>query len=273
MIETISNYSKATDFLKDWIEFKKSKRAGFSMRRLCSLLALKSPNYMALILDGKRALTIDIGLRLAKQMSLSKTESDYFISLIEAENSLSDRDQELHEKKVLRSRRHLKTEFVEESQIKFVAEWYHMLVRELALLPEFEFSPRYVVKKLNQRISLEEAESSLQLLKNQGLIAQRDDSSWFSTDKVLDTGDTVFDRELMEKHHAATLRMWSEGLATLNPKEQQLGLLHIPIATEKIPELRDRIRRFQDELIGWLVEEKNPDRVVQVGTYLIPFDK
>ncbi len=273
MIEAISKYSNARDFVGAWIEFKKSKRAGFSMRRLCTLLELRSPNYLKLILDGKRALTIELGLKLSKQMGLPKSESDFFISLIEAEGSSNDHENDLNQRKVLRGRRHLETEKISEDKHELVANWFHLLVRELTFLPDFEFSPAYVVRKLCGRISLEEAARSLDLLVAHGLIEKLPPGNWRSTDKVLDTGNETFQRSAMLEHHAATLKVWSESLARLNSNEQELGLLHVPISTEKIPELRRRIQQFQDELIGWLMTEENPDRVVQVGTYLIPFDR
>ncbi len=279
MIETISQYSNARDFVGAWIEFKKSKRAGFSMRRLCTLLELRSPNYLKLILDGKRALTIELGLKLSKQMGLPKSESDFFISLIEAEGSANDHENELNQRKVLRGRRHLETETFTEDKHELVASWFHLLVRELTFLPDFEFSPAYIVRKLSGRITVEEAARSLELLVSHGLIEnvtmKTADSGavWRSTDKVLDTGNETFQRSAMLEHHAATLKVWSQSLGRLNSAEQELGLLHVPISTEKIPELRRRIQQFQDELIGWLMTEENPDRVVQVGTYLIPFDR
>ena len=273
LIETISQYSNARDFVGAWIEFKKSKRAGFSMRRLCALLELKSPNYLKLILDGKRGLTIDLGLKLSKHMGLAQPQSDYFISMIEAESSNSDQDFELNQRKILRGRRHLKTETVSEDKHELVSSWFHLLVRELTFLSDFEFSPDYVVRKLSGRIALNEAQRSLDLLLKYGLIAQGVNGKWTSTDKVLDTGDETFARSSMIEHHAATLKAWGEYLSLLNPNEQELGLLHVPISTDKIPELRRRIQQFQDELIGWLMTETKPDRVIQVGTYLIPYDR
>jgi hypothetical protein len=52
-----------------------------------------------------------------------------------------------------------------------------------------------------------------------------------------------------------------------------LGLLHIPIHKNKLPEFKRRIRQFQDEIIGWLQDEKEPTQVAQLGTYLIPVTK
>lgn len=234
------------------------------MRRLGALLDLKSPNYLNMILEGKRALSTELGLRIAEQMGLKEKERDYFISLIEVDGSSSDHTFDVNQRKVLSGRRYLKTEPVDEDRAELVSSWYHLLVRELMFLPDFEFSPDYIVRKLNGRVSVQEAQQSLELLKTE--IAT-------PSDKVLDTGNQTFSRAVMIKYHTEMLKVWSEGLEFLNPAEQELGLLNIPIASEKLPELQRRIRQFQDELIGWLVDEKCPDRVVQVGTYLIPFDK
>lgn len=37
--------------------------------------------------------------------------------------------------------------------------------------------------------------------------------------------------------------------------------------------LSQRIQLFQDEIIGWLQDEKEPTQIVQLGTYLVPMTK
>ncbi len=76
-----------------------------------------------------------------------------------------------------------------------------------------------------------------------------------------------------QMHHAETLKIWSKSLKLLKDPSLELGLLHIPITSERIPELKKRIRNFQDEIIGWLSDESSADTIVQVVTYLMPFGK
>lgn len=54
---------------------------------------------------------------------------------------------------------------------------------------------------------------------------------------------------------------------------QELGLINIPINSNKIPELKQKMRQFQDEIIGWLQSEDKPNCVVQLGSYLMPITK
>lgn len=112
---------------------------------------------------------------------------------------------------------------------------------------------------------------SFALLFKAGFVVKDAKGRYRAADPVIDSGDATFTQEQMQKHHGETLGVWAKNLNRLNSKQQELGLLHIPIASEKIPELRARMRRFQDEIIGWLEAETQPDQLVQLGTYLMPF--
>jgi uncharacterized protein (TIGR02147 family) len=111
------------------------------------------------------------------------------------------------------------------------------------------------------------------MLLEAGFLQKDNDGRYRSKEVAIDTGDFTFSRSIIQSVHSQTLQSWASNLEKLGPKEQELGVLHIPISSDKIPELKARIRRFQDEIIGWLCEETKPDRVVQLGTYLIPYKK
>ncbi len=269
----LRTYTDYRAYLRDWYESRKSLRPGFSYRRFSALLGLKSPNFMQLVISGQRGISRDVAEKLCRVMQLKGPERTYFLSLVEfdqAENCAEDRERA--EKALLVARRKLVTSHVEEVKEIVVSEWYHMLVRELVFLKTFEPTGQFVARALNGLIGEEEAARSLNLLREAGFLVQ-ENGRWVAKDVAVDTGDFVFARALIEKSHRETLKAWAENLARLNPREQELGLLHIPINSAKIPELRERIRKFQDEMIGWLCEETEADRVVQLGTYLIPFDK
>lgn len=269
----LRDYTSYRDYLRDWYEHKKVSRAGFSFRKFSSVLGLKSPNFMQLVLSGQRNLSQELAEKIAEVMKLRGAERSYFLSLVDLEQARTDEETHRAEKLLLVARKKLVTSHIDKAREKVVSEWYHMLVRELVFLPEFEPIGEFVSRALNGLISEEQGAESIRLLIETGFLVRDETGTYGAQDVAVDTGDYVFTRAAMEKHHGDTLVAWGKNLSTLNPKEQELGLLHIPIASDKVEELRQRVRRFQDEIIGWLCEEKNPDRVVQLGTYIIPFDK
>ncbi len=269
----LRDYTSYRDYLRDWYEHKKVSRAGFSFRKFSSVLGLKSPNFMQLVLSGQRNLSQELAATIAEVMKLRGAERSYFLSLVDLEQARTIEETHRAEKLLLVARKKLVTSHIDKAREKVVSEWYHMLVRELVFLPAFQPTGEFVSQALNGLITEEQGMESIKLLLETGFLVREANGTYRAQDVAVDTGDYVFARAAMEKHHGDTLIAWGKNLSILNPKEQELGLLHFPIASEKIEELRQRVRRFQDEIIGWLCEEKNPDRVVQLGTYVMPFDK
>lgn len=269
----IRGYSCYRKYLSDFFAFKKSGKASFSYRRFASLVGVKSPNYLQLVMQGKRNLSEDVGEAVARVAGLKDAEKAYFLTLVRKEVARSEVEKRRVERDMSAVVKRLVTRGILRSQADVLTKWYHLLVRELVLLPDFEATGAYVSKKLSGLISEEQAEESLRLLLKNGFIRASVPGKFEQSDPVLDTGDHAFQRSLMDAHHSETLKTWSQNLARLSPAEQERGLLNIPIRDEMLPELQARIRQFQEELIGWLQSVENPTRVVQLGIYMMPFGK
>ncbi len=269
LVRDFQDYRK---FLSAWFHFKKSLRRGFSYRQFSSLLELKSPNYLQLVIQGDRNLSEDLAEKFGRLAKLSEGDRLYFCGLVRLAHAPNEQVAKEAEKQLLVARKKMSTTYLEKIKTEILSRWYHMLVRESVNLKDFEPSGEYISRKLSGLISPGQAEASLQLLLTAGLLKMDEAGRLRATDQVLDTGDGVFSYQMMHQTHGETLTEWGKNLSKLNPKEQELGLIHIPISSQKIPELRNRIRQFQDEIIGWLESESEADRLIQLGTYLIPFD-
>src|SRR3712207_6290281 len=56
-MKTIYQYSDHKIFLRDWFLERKKSPSGFSYERFSQLAGLGSPNYMKMVIEGKRNLT------------------------------------------------------------------------------------------------------------------------------------------------------------------------------------------------------------------------
>lgn len=222
-------------------------------------------------MKGERNLSHDLALKVASLMKLSKLETEYFLDLIELEHCDSPAQKKNYERKLLKLSRHLHTSLIEEAHQEIVQGWQHMLIRELVFFPDFKMDLPWMEKKIDSLISMDEIERSVELLTKAGHWYQDEVGKWRARDAFLDTGDSILLKSLMNEHHAETLKKWAEILPEVAPSLREVGLIHIPINHEKIPELKNRIQNFQDEIIGWLQTENNADTLIQLGTYLIPF--
>lgn len=266
----LASHNSYRSFFQALVEAKKRLNPRLSYRRLSEIMGFKSPNYIQLILEGKRNLSPEMALQIARVTKLTANERDYFISLVKREHAKTATETNQAERERLAALKRIVAKEIPSAQQEVLSQWYHLLVRELFLLPRHSSEPRWIASMLGGCISEEQAEESVKLLCRSGFLVP-EGSSFRVADPVLHTNDEDFQAVFMRRHHAALLRVWADKLDVLGPLEQELGVLNIPINSKKIPELRRRVKLFLDEIVGFVQDEDDADRVVQLGTYLIPY--
>ena len=268
----IARYSCYRAFLRDFFEFKKSLRAGFSYRQFAGLVGLKSPNYLQLVIQGKRNLSETTGRRLAEALKLNAKEVNYFEALIRLQNCENQTEVIKAQKNLHACLKKLLTNFVKQDGSEILSKWYYLPIRELVVLKNFEASGEFISAQLQNIISADEAEAAFKFLLEMGYL-KAEGSRFIQTEPVLDTGLDIFNHSFMQEYHGQVLKTWSQNIDKLGYKNQELGLLNIPIPKNKIGELQEKMRAFQDEIIGWSQSFGESDDLVQLGTYLMHFEK
>lgn len=264
----IARYSCYRAFLKDFFTYKKSLRSGFSYRQFSSLVGLRSPNYLQLVIQGKRNLTETTGRRLVEALKLSVKEINYFESLIRFDNAENDAEKIKAQKLIHANLKKLLTRFVAEDAQEILNKWYYLLIREMVTLKGFEASGESISKRLNGILSVAEADKAFAFLVKAGYL-KNEGGRFVQHEPVLDTGLDIFNHSFMQEYHAQMLKTWAQNIEKLGYKNQELGVLNIPLPKNKIPELQEKIRQFQDEVIGWAQNFSENDDLVQLGTYLM----
>lgn len=268
----LKGYLSYRKYLKDFYNFKKSMNPAFSFRRFAQIAGFKSPNYLQWIIEGKRNLTEKTAEDLAEKFKFSKADAQLFVSLVRLEHANSDEDKREAERLRLISIKRAVAKEIPSAQTQVLSEWHHLLVRELFIVERKSYSGEWIAKALAGLITAEQAEASVKLLLKAGFL-KFENKKYKVTDPVVDTNDEHFQHVFMQKHHSALLKSWAQNLEKLVPSQQELGVLNIPLNAKKIPDLRRRIRQFQDEILGLVQEETDPDCLVQLGTYLMPYPK
>src|SRR5947209_4689655 len=97
----VRRYKDYRLILRDFYEYKKSLRAGFSFRRFSQMLGLKSPNYMHMVMQGSRNLSNALAVRVAKTLGLEGGDRLYFLGLVKLENAESATERESAQREIL----------------------------------------------------------------------------------------------------------------------------------------------------------------------------
>src|SRR4051794_30677028 len=97
----IFHYRSYRQFLGDYYRTQKAGRSGFTYARFSERAGLRSPNYLKLVMDGKKNLTAENIARFARALGLRELERDYFAALVRLNQSKSSWEREYHEERLL----------------------------------------------------------------------------------------------------------------------------------------------------------------------------
>lgn len=78
----VFEYTDYRVYMKTFYEEKKRSPGSFSYRRFSKIAGNASPNFVKLVVDGQRNLTVENIHKFAVAMGLEGLEHDYFVALV-----------------------------------------------------------------------------------------------------------------------------------------------------------------------------------------------
>jgi len=275
----IVTYDCYRALLGDFFLYKKSTRAGFTYRRFSQLAGLKSPNYLQLVIQGKRNLSTETAGPVADSLRLMGAERAYFLALVAHAGATTQKERDAAQRALLVSTRHVLTKQINSAQGEILHKWHHLVIREMTFLPDFRANGKWIAERLSNLVTPELAEESIAVLEQTGLLVRGEGGRLVSAEPVLDTGDEYSGRiesseaRRMLDLHLQAFAVWKNRLQELDASERELALINIPLARARVPEFKARMRAFQDEIIGWVQDEASPEEIFQLGLCFLPLTR
>src|SRR3989338_9919808 len=87
----IFEYDNYRSFLKDLYALLKQEKSAFSFRFFSRQAGFRSPNFLKLVMEGKRNLSPESIEKFAKGLKLNKNEADFFRRLVLLNQATTDR--------------------------------------------------------------------------------------------------------------------------------------------------------------------------------------
>ena len=255
------------EFLKAAFEELKEKRPHFSHRLFAKQAGFASSNYAMLVMQGKRNLSGDGIMKIARALRLKKAEAEFFENLVRFNQAATDAEKGFYYERIAANRRYAAARPLERGQYEYYAKWYIPAIREMVLLKEFREDPAWIAAHLKPAITSREAEAALKLLIELGLLIRNDRGRLAQRDAHIAGGEevsslamTTFQREMIERAAAS--------IEATPPAEREIGSLTFAVSRGKLAEAKRMIREFRSRLAGFLAEEQSADAVYQFNVQL-----
>lgn len=265
----IFQYRDYRVYLKDWyLEAKKTQR-GFSYRAFSKKAGLTSPNFLQLVMEGKRNLSTSGIVKFAIGLGLNKQETDFFKSLVHLNQAKNFNEKVAHETRLMKSRKLATLSPIEFNQFQLFSSWHHPVIIELVTSRQFDGTPEWLAEKIHPQVSVIECRRSLFLLERLGFVKRVGENSWQRVTSVITTGAEPSEN-IMIDYHQQLLMLTHDVLPNIPQRQRDVSALTIGITRRRLQELKKRVQEFRQDIIHEFSTNLPTEDVVLLNIQLIP---
>ena len=273
----IYGYTNYRTYLKDFFEHKKKNKAGYSYRVFAREAKLSSPNYLKLLIDGKRNLGEKTIPNIIQALGLEGNMGEYFTNLVKMNHTscLQKKEHYLHHIKSLTPLVHKRKLGLETH--RFLSHWINPVLTEMVEMSNFKADPYWITKKMVLDSPLKTISQSWQFLLESGFVEKIKTGGFKVKDKVILSSDEIKNMAV-QRFHLLMLDTAKKVLGIVPIDKREYRALTIRVSENSVKELKEKLKKFHDDIHVWSLEQqesskKNNEKeiVLQLNMQMFPF--
>jgi uncharacterized protein (TIGR02147 family) len=270
-MQSIFEYTDFRQYLKAVFAERKGTDPKFSHRWLAERLGLATPNFILLVMQGKRNLNRGLCLRLSQVLGHNAKEAAYFEEAVNFCQAKADSVKALSFERMRTLRRGTAIAAIAEDQYEYYATWYHPVVRELVTIPALGSDPAALAKALTPSITPKQAKQSVALLVRLGML-RKQGGRYVQTSTLIATAPEV-NSLAVRNFHRVMGRMAVEALDRVDKEERNITAYTLKLSRKGYESAKQKLEELGKELLASADAETEADRVYQVNLQLFPVSR
>jgi len=266
---SVYEYSDYRLFLEDLYRHLKSKHRYFSFRYFSRRARFRSPNFLKLVIQGKRNLSLESISRFSEALGMARAESEFFGVLVRFNQSVTADEKADCAKKLLLFRGLQKAKPLQQAEFAYYANWHYIAVREAAALKDFDEDPAWVAERIFPRVSIDEARAALRDLQLLGLLVRDENGRLHQAERTLTTSNEVTSSAIA-RYHKAMLEKASLAIDEVPRERREFSAACVPVSFETATKIKILIQNFRNEILTLAAEDSTPDVIYQMNIQLFP---
>ncbi|MDO5576914.1 MAG: TIGR02147 family protein [Fibrobacter sp.] len=264
----IFEYYDYRQFLRDLVEYEKTRCSVFSNRYIVQKAGLKSPTALKHVIDGRRNMSLETANRFATAFKIEGKKRHYFLTLVlfNQTSSMAEREKYLNE--LFELKKTDNPSRLNEECYEVLANWYNLAIKEIVELPDYKNSAKWISRVLTPQVAISEVVAALNLLKRLGLIKSVD-GHLSSVDKTLISDERVRSVKAVE-FHRQMIQLGSEALTRFESREREISGTTIRIASEDVENVKVLLREFRRKILNLAANSAMADQIYQLNFQFFP---
>ncbi len=283
-VPALATYTDFRQYLKDIYDYRRaiegSTLRAYSYSNFSAAADIKSPNYLKLIIEGKRNLSEDMMIRFARALRLNKAEAGEFVALVRYGQAVDpmERNKFLRELSELRAKRDLHDGLIDQASWEKVPGWIGWVLYAMADQQGVNFNPADLHKLFRAKASVEEIRQSLSKLVESGKFKQNAETGVIEKNSGAGAGaggeaGQEIPVNLIRKLQAELIYLGIESLFRDSPKDREFGSVTLAMSPDEFEHVKFELRQLRKRInkdIGVKRLSSKGERVYQLNIQLFP---
>ncbi len=274
----LSEYVDYRKYLAAFYDFKvfetKGRLRSYSYSDFSTAADIKSPNYLKLIIEGKRNLSHDMTRKFSRALKHSRSQAKEFDLLVQycQEKDPLQRTRHLKELSEYRAKRSIQAGLISKKTWDQVSSWLVWVLYAMVEQRGANFQPSELRKLLRGQVNEAQIQQALASLVSSGDIEIDENGVAKKTGTGLSGLDNV-PAELVRKIQSELIYLGLESLHKYTPQDREVGGFTMAMTEKEYEMVRFELRKLRKQLqkdISMNREQRPGDRVYQVNIQLFP---
>lgn len=275
----INNYLDFRKFLADYYKYRrdltKNDLRPYNYAVFSAAANIKSPNYLKLIIEGRRNLSDDMIGKFAKAIGLNKDLSDEFRILVLFGQAMDPAERNMYLKALNEKRvdSKLKSGEIDQKTWEKVPSWISWIIYALIDQKDVKLDTESLRKALREKANIDEIQSALEGLLKSGEIVRDETTGEFKKARSLMESAEEVPVALVRKLQAELMYLGLESLFRDSATDREFGSATLALTQQEFEDLRFQLRKLRKEAqknIGVKRLSSKGDRVYQLNLQLFP---
>jgi uncharacterized protein (TIGR02147 family) len=275
----LSDYMNYRQFLAAYYKYKKNATRGslrtYNYAVFSAAANIKSPNYLKMIIEGKRNLSDEMIGKFGKALGFMKEQTEEFRLLVHYTQATDPADRNFFLKKLseFRVACKLKSGEIDRKTWEKVPNWVAWIVYAMADQEGVTFDTAALKKILRGKASEDEIENAVNTLLSSGEIHKDDKTGELRKSRNLIESPEEIPVALVRKLQSQLMYLGLESLFQDQPTEREFGTLTLSLTKNEFEEIKFKLRQMRkalhkDNSIARM--KSKGERVYQLNLQLFP---
>lgn len=272
-LPNIYEYINYRQYLEDYRNAKRKVDTKFTHAYICTKLG--HPNtrsFLSDIITGRKMLSSNFIDIMAEFLELEKNETHYFRALVYYNQAILPRDKDFYFAQVNRFKR-TRFKILDNKAYQYYQNWYHSAIRLILDIYDFKNDYSELAGKLRPQITKEQAEESVALNSELGLVAYNDQGLLKSTDTVVSSGEHV-QKQAIRECQMQCFELGKQAFHAKDPITNKALTLTLSASPDGFEQIIARLKQLKLEIASIVSNDtKKSEKVYQLNIQIFSISK